>query len=319
MEPQLQMRRLPRVTTRQLWHFVTAAEAGKLAEAGRVLRMAPSAISNSISELEATLGVQLCVRHKAKGIVLTPSGETALAYARNLLSDLHDFERFFNGDEDSGAAPLAVGCYGPLAPLVLPMTHSEFAARHPNARVEFIEEAHGDLQRRLLEGSIDMAFMYNLDLDHRLQRFPISALTASVLLPGDHPLSGPDAPAVVPLQRLADEPFVMFGASPMYEHYIRIFDEEGITPNIAHTCRNIGTVRAFVGRGAGVALSYEKYDLRMTVENLSIVSKPVVSRAAQPLELCIVLARGAKPSVLTREWIDSARHALSERTDTQAV
>ncbi|MET0979116.1 MAG: LysR family transcriptional regulator, partial [Paeniglutamicibacter terrestris] len=42
----------PRLTLRQLWHFVVAAEAGTMAEAARRLHMAPSAISMSIAELE---------------------------------------------------------------------------------------------------------------------------------------------------------------------------------------------------------------------------------------------------------------------------
>ncbi|GGH42328.1 LysR family transcriptional regulator [Microbacterium album] len=311
MDQRLLKRRLPRVTTRQLWHFVTAAESGKLAEAGRLLRVAPSAISASIDELEATLGVQLCVRRKAKGLVLTPSGEAALALARNLLTDLLDFENAFRED-DSTTSPLVVGCYMSLAPVVLPMTQARFASVLPHASLEFIEDAHDELQERLLEGTIDMAFMYDLDLDHRLKRVPLVSVTPRLLMPVDHPLAGPDAPDSVPLAMVADEPFVLFSASPLFEHYLRIFADEGIEPRIAHTCRNVGTMRAFVGRGTGLGLSYEQYDLRVSVENLEIVSKPISSGSAQPIDLCMVLPKGAKPSALTKRWMETAWNVIRE-------
>lgn len=209
MNDELLRRRLPKVTTRQLWHFVAAAEAGKLAEAGRLLHMAPSAISTSISELETTLGVQLCVRHKAKGIVLTPSGEAALTLARNLITDLLDFEHAFGDEGESARAPLTVGCFMSLAPLVLPATQSAFSGSYPNAAVEFVEESHEVLQQRLLEGTIDMAFLYDLDIDHRLQRIPVMRLAPSVLLPAEHPLAAADAPTEIPFSAIAEDPFVI--------------------------------------------------------------------------------------------------------------
>jgi len=308
--------RLPNVTTRQLWHFIAAAETGKLAEAGRLLHMAPSAISSSISELETTLGVQLCVRHKAKGIVLTPSGEAALAVARNLMSDLIDFETSFSAETESAVARLTIGCYTSIAPLILPTSQSRFATVHPNAVVEFIEESHDGLQRLLLDGSIDMAFMYDLDIDHRLSRMPILQLTPSVLMSADHPFAAPGAPAAIPLAMLADEPIVLYSGSPLYEHYLRMFAEEGITPRIVHTSRTVGTVRAFVGRSTGVAVGYEKYALRMTVENREVVGKPLIGRSAPPLSIAVVLPRGAKPSTLARHWIDAAREALGDPPGT---
>ena len=313
MDSRLPTHRLPRVTTRQLWHFVAAAEAGKLAEAGRALRLAPSAISNSIDELETTLGVQLCIRRKAKGIVLTPSGEAALALARNLLNDLLDFESAFNGADESTSSPLVIGCYASLAPMALPVTQARFAQQYPHAAVEFVEDMHDALQERLLEGSIDMAFLYDLDLDHRLKRVPLLSVTPRVLMPVDHPLAAPGAPDRIPLSLLADETFVLFSASPMYEHYLRIFSEAGIEPRIAHTCRNVGTMRAFVGRGTGLALWYEKYDLTVSVENLEIVSKPVDSAVAHPVDICMALPRGAKPSVLAKRWMETASAVFEDR------
>lgn len=299
--------RLPNVTAKQLLHFVVAAESGKLAEAGRTLRMAPSAISHSIDQLEATLGVQLCVRHKAKGLVLTSSGEAALTVARNLLTDLNDFETLFGSEGYSNSGRIIVGCSTPIAPKMLPTTHSDFALKFPNATVAFLEEHHAVLQEQLLQGRLDLAFMYDIDLDHRLERIPLMTMTPRVLLPVDHPLAGPDAPAVLSLEMVADEPFVIFGGTPMYERYLKLFAAEGITPNIAYTCRSMATLRSFVGRGTNLGLQFENYGLAMSVDGLEVVAKPLAAGAEQSVSICIALPRDSKPSVLSREWIVSAR------------
>lgn len=306
MNEQLPRRLLPQVTVRQLLHFVTAAEAGTLAEAARRLHMAPSAVSSSITELETTLGVQLAVRHRARGLILTPSGESALSTARNLLSDVTAFEGMFGDADDASAAPLHVGCYTSIAPMVLPASQAVFATQHPNATVEFIEESHDALQERLLAGTIDMAFMYDLDLDHRLRRHPLVTANPTVVLPASHRLASDESQSIS-LHALANDTFVMFSGAPLYEHVLRLFTEAGISPRIAHTTRSVGTMRAFVGRGVGVGVGYEHYKLMQSVENLPIVTRSITGPAAKLIDLCVVLPRGAKPSPLARRWIEAAR------------
>ncbi|MGI8393227.1 LysR family transcriptional regulator [Leucobacter sp. W1038] len=298
--------RLPNLSVRQLFHFVVAADAGTLAEAGRALRMAPSAISYSIDQLESELGVQLCIRHKAKGLTLTPSGEAALVRARNMLADLRDFEILFSRQGVGNTGRIIVGCTTPIAPFLLPATHKRFAEVFPDASVEFVEETQSVLQERLLQGDIDLAFMYDLSLDHRIQRKPLLRMTPNLLLSGDHPLAQADAPATIPLSLVADERFVLFGAHPLYDAYLRLFRDAGIEPNIAHTCRSMGTLRAFVGRGTVLGLSYEKYTLLKTVDDIDIVSKPLAGGEDDALTVCVALPRDSRPSTLARSWIEAA-------------
>lgn len=304
--------RLPNVTTKQLLHFVLAAEAGTFAEAGRSLFMAPSAISHSVDQLEASVGVQLCIRHKAKGLVLTPSGEAALTMARNLLTDLSDFETLFSSDGYYNTGRLAVGCSTPIAPKMLPATQSHFASRFPGAKVEFLEEHHAVLQDQLLKGGLDLAFMYDIDIDHRLEHIPLLTMTPSLLLPVDHPLAGPGTPETISLDMVAEESFVIFGASPMYKQYLRLFSDAGITPNIAYTTRSMATLRSFVGRGTNLGLQYEKYGLATSVDGHEIVTKPLENHLEYSVQICIALPRESKPSVLARAWIASAQTIFSK-------
>ncbi|NLB47068.1 MAG: LysR family transcriptional regulator [Microbacteriaceae bacterium] len=303
--------RQPNVTIRQLFHFVTAADAGTLAEAGRKLHMAPSALSYSIDQLEAELGVQLCIRHKAKGLTLTPSGKAAVTRARNLLADARDFEMLFSAETSENYGRLVVGSSTPIAPLMLPATQRTFVEQFPHATVEFLEETQTALQEKLRLGAIDLAFLYDLDLDHRLERIPLMTLSPNVLLPMSHPLAADEAPEALSLDMLANDRWVLFGATPMYEAYMRLFRNAEIVPDVAHTCRSMGTLRAFVGRGIGLGLSYEQYSLTKSVDDLAIRSKPLVGAGVEALMVCIALASDFRPSVLARFWIESARDIFS--------
>ena len=57
---------------------------------------------------------------------------------------------------------------------------SHFITQYPNATVEFFEDTHEVLQDRLLRGSIDVAFMYDVGIDHRLDALD-GMLSAQVL------------------------------------------------------------------------------------------------------------------------------------------
>ncbi|MDX2822838.1 LysR family transcriptional regulator [Streptomyces ipomoeae] len=123
----------PQFSLRQLVHFVAVAEEGTPTRAAQRLCVSPSAVSLALGELERALKVQLCVRRKAHGITLTPSG-------RRLL-----------------------GCHPTLAPTVLPRLLCGFGERYPRITIDFEERTQDDLQQRMLDGKLDLAVLYDMD------------------------------------------------------------------------------------------------------------------------------------------------------------
>jgi DNA-binding transcriptional LysR family regulator len=74
---------------RHLRYFVMVAEEGQITRAAGRLHVAQPALSQSIAQLEARLGVALFVRH-ARGMTLTPAGEAFLDAARTALTAVAD-------------------------------------------------------------------------------------------------------------------------------------------------------------------------------------------------------------------------------------
>lgn len=75
-------------------YAVEVAKCGSLNKAAEMLLVAQPNISRSIKELEADLGITIFLR-SAKGMELTPDGETFIGYAQGILKQIDDVERIY--------------------------------------------------------------------------------------------------------------------------------------------------------------------------------------------------------------------------------
>ena len=75
-------------------YAVEVAKAGSLNKASESLFVALPNISRSIRELEADLGITIFDR-TAKGMTLTPDGEVFVEYAKGILRQIDEVERFY--------------------------------------------------------------------------------------------------------------------------------------------------------------------------------------------------------------------------------
>lgn len=76
----------------QLRYFVVSAELGNISEAAERLCASQSTVSSAVMKLERQLGVQLLLRHHARGVTLTPSGRHLLREARALLGQARNLK-----------------------------------------------------------------------------------------------------------------------------------------------------------------------------------------------------------------------------------
>lgn len=130
--------RLQRPDRRHLETFVAVIERGNFAGAARDLGITPSAVSQTLRQLEAMVGRELFIR-TARPFTLTAAGRDAELYARRSLQDLDAFVS--TASEQSGLlsgqmsiCTIPTQSTHPVAALV-----GEFRARHPNVRVDIIQ------------------------------------------------------------------------------------------------------------------------------------------------------------------------------------
>ncbi len=77
-------------------YALEVAKAGSLSKASEKLLIAVPNISRSIKELEADLGIAIFDR-TTKGMCLTPEGEEFMNYARGILGQIDEVEKYYKG------------------------------------------------------------------------------------------------------------------------------------------------------------------------------------------------------------------------------
>jgi DNA-binding transcriptional LysR family regulator len=141
----------------QLSYFVTSAEMGNISDAAQSLHASQSAVSMAIRRLERQLETQLFLRHRTKGVSLTPSGRVLLAEAKSLLRQAHQLRvrsREWNGALNG---VLDVACLPSIAPFVIPTVVSKLKMLHPGLTVNVHEDTVDRLLALLRDSTCELA------------------------------------------------------------------------------------------------------------------------------------------------------------------
>lgn len=268
----------PAFTLRQLTYFTAVADAGTISDAAHQLHVSQPALSQAITDLERVLGAQLLVRRKAHGVTLTPSGAQVLQLARDLLRRTEDLGGVAAGGEPGSlSGTLGLGCYLTLAPTALPPLLEGFGEVHPGVTIDFAEDTQDVLQRRLLRGELDLAILYDMEIDPDLSTSVIANVRPHILLAADHPLAGADE---VSLADLVDDPQVLLDAPPSSHNTLALFQQFGLTPQVRYRPRTYELARALVGRGLGYALLVQRPFNDLTYGGHRVVIKEIAEPVA---------------------------------------
>ena len=238
-------------TLRQLAYLVAVAEHGSVTAAANALYTSQPGVSNAIAQLEETFGLQFFVRHHARGVSLTPAGQSFIAAARNLLHHADDLQQQAQEISQSLRGAITLGCFTTMAPILLPGLLSALRTAYPELEVNLLEGDTQQLQVALLGGQIELALLYDLGLPDTLHKLPLSGARPYVLVAADHPLA---ARGSVSLAELADEPLVLLDRPHSREYFLGLFRQLGLEPRVRHRTINFELVRGLVAAHFGYAL-----------------------------------------------------------------
>lgn len=303
-------------TIRQLQYFSAVAQTGMMSTAATRCHVSQSALSLAISELERSLGVKLLVRQRAKGAELTPAGARVLELADALLDQARQLQE--RADVESGLkldGTLAVGCYTTLAPQFVPALLTGFKEECPDIVLEFSEYAQPELQRELREGVLELALLYEHQLDSDLDFVVVDTLYPYVLLPADHRFANDPA---VSLAALADEPMILFDVRPSRENWLRITQELALEPVVGHRTHNFELARCLVGRGLGYAPLFQRPPLDLTYEQRPVIAKPVTEHVP-PTRVVLAYPAGTNLTARARRFAEFAIATVRARHEEQRL
>lgn len=158
--------------SRQLRYFAAIFEEGALARAADRERVAVSALSRHLSNLEAELGTPLFER-LPRGVRPTASGARLYEHARAILrsmqaasADIRDNANEVAGEISVGFAHSAVKAIG--VPLVQRVSQA-----YPKLRLHLSEIFSGSTAQQLASSEVDLTLTYNQSPDSRFRFQPI--------------------------------------------------------------------------------------------------------------------------------------------------
>ena len=228
--------------------FLEVVRAGSLTKAAERLHTVQSNVTARIKQLERATGTALLKRH-ARGIRLTPAGESALALALRVDAVMDDLRLTFDRAAPHSAGKLRLGSIETTAASHLPAVVARFAREHPGVEVSVETGSSAALLQQLKQGELDAVFVSRAPgitgfrelvafADELIIVAPVSLRSAGELLS-----AGP-APVKVLVQRL--------GCS--YTERLLAFLAQ--KSRRGHQVRQLGTlegVLGFVEVGAGIA------------------------------------------------------------------
>ncbi|UUP18322.1 LysR family transcriptional regulator [Nitratireductor thuwali] len=178
--------------SRQLRYFAAIYEEGTLSSAAETCRVAVSALSHHLANLEAEFGTQLFVR-KPRGLSPTAAGERLYGHAKAILKAMSAAEKDIReaGDEVSG--DISVGmAYSAVKAIGVDLCR-RVVDEYPKVRLSLSESLSGSTLLHLMASEVDLALVYNPPADPRLRTQAV--LEEQMVLVGTRQIIGEsDAP-----------------------------------------------------------------------------------------------------------------------------
>jgi DNA-binding transcriptional LysR family regulator len=179
---------------RHLRYFVAVAEAAHMGRAATALRVAQSALSRQLQDLEREVGATLFDRHP-RGVRLTAAGEAFLGEARASLAHAAAAAGAARAAAAGEVGRLRVGPpdFGARAGLAAAAL-AEFRARRPRVTVELVPLPWTAHVEALVADRLDVGFAIGAGVGDYPEGLAAAAVglepLAWALLPAGHPLAG---------------------------------------------------------------------------------------------------------------------------------
>ncbi len=301
------------ITLKNLRYAVSVAKTGSIAAAARENFISESGIANAVNLLESELGTRIFERRRARGMLLTASGQRVIEDAARVLDEMDRFVEKSTGESLSGS--LNIGVYAAVAPILLPGIISEFAHSYPDVTLHCLEGDLLQIQESLQNGEVDMILTYDKALRPELPRVELAEIPFHVVLASGDPLA---AKVRLSLRDLAGKPLVLLDQPIFVDNINTWFRLAGLDPIVAYRARTYQMACELVGAGLGCAILNLRPRVDITYQGASLVRRPL--RADIPLpRLVIAKPLDAPPSERLDTFIRLCQKHIGIRSSPFAV
>jgi DNA-binding transcriptional LysR family regulator len=267
-------------------------------------------VSLAIAGLENTLGTQLLVRRRSRGLALTAAGRRFLPQAKELLAHAEDVRADVQSQGRELTGQLVVGCFRTAAPFVLPGLLETFTAEHPGVQLDFIEGPLPDLEQALRDGRCEVAIVYDLDIGPGIESEALYQTEPYVLLAPNHPLASRDHP--LEPRELADHDLVMLDIPPSNHYVTSVFANSGRVPRVRFNVSSYELLRSLVARNLGYGLLISRPHADVSYEGRPLQARRLAGDTLS-ISVSLAWATGVRRTRRARAFADHCRQMLPHR------
>jgi DNA-binding transcriptional LysR family regulator len=230
------------------------ARRGTISEVARVVGYTPSAISQSLMQLEREVGVALLERD-GRRVRLTPAARGLVARADRVLAELDAAEAELAAEHQAVRGEIVIGAFPSAAVGLLVPAIVDLSERHPELSCTVREHEPEDGIPLLRSGELDLLVSESYDA---VEPAPTGGLESHLLLteplllvlPREDPAREP-----VPLATLSEAPWIAGFAGTQFDAVLeQACRSAGFTPRVVHRADDAPLLQTLVGPGLGIGL-----------------------------------------------------------------
>jgi LysR family cyn operon transcriptional activator len=212
---------------RHLRCFLKIAETSSFTRAAGMLHLTQPALSHQIKQLEREVGSLF--ERSGRTVRLTAQGKLFRTYAERALKEIQtgvtavaELDGLVQGD-------LTIGVFRSFGSTLIPAVLAKFSSGHPGVKLVVREMRHAEIERGLIDGSLDLAIAWPSALD-AIDAEEIFAEPLALVVGKQHPLYRRSRIGIRQLQGL---PVVLPTAETRLRQLIdRCLSKHGIVPQV---------------------------------------------------------------------------------------
>ncbi|MEM9952707.1 MAG: LysR family transcriptional regulator [Chloroflexota bacterium] len=231
----------------QLEVLVAIVDTGSLTDAADVVGLTQSAVSYSLSRLEAELGVTLLERGR-QGVRVTAIGEDVLQHARTILTQTEIIRQKTNRERGLSVGKIRFGVVPNIAGRLLTGILRDFQHKFPEIEIVLYEGTPHEILEWLETDLVDVGAVLNPTAYTHTVAFASGVV--KVILPKTHERASHDS---FPMDALADYPLI--GPKSQYRMFHSLVREWNLPlPQLRYEVSAFPTILTMVREGLGISM-----------------------------------------------------------------